>query len=271
MNRERAKFVLGAYRPNHADQDDPEIKEALALAREDDELRQWLDDQMKFDRGMMERLGQIAPPEELYRNVLHGVGVSSRGADEGGVIGRIWARREVRAMAAMLAVGLFVGAMIWVPWSIKDRSDVYASLNCRDCAVEVIDDLHAGVARLDLKTREVGEVKEFMSVAHSVGLSVDSVDLEAVRLMGCKEIRSRTGTVTIVCFRQEGKLFHLATFEIRDIGKSEIPESDSPRMTHHGELLAATWREGGVGRVLFATQGEANEGDVERMVGLLTV
>ncbi|MEM7147129.1 MAG: hypothetical protein AAF591_18580 [Verrucomicrobiota bacterium] len=270
MNKERAKFLLSAYRPDHGDQDDPELQEALALAREDEELREWLEDQMNFDRGMMERVRDVSPPAGLYQDILHGVGMSLGEAEGAGV--RFWDRAVVRALAAVLVIGLFVGAMLWAPWRLEDRSDVYASLNCRDCAVEVIDDLHAGVTRLDMRTAEVEEVRGFMRAAHTAGLPVgEGVDLAPVKLMGCKEIESRTGTVTIVCFRREGKLYHLATFEIRDGHGPEIPGADAPEMTHHGELLAAMWREGGVGRVLFTTQGEASEEDVERMVAELTV
>ncbi|MEM8954776.1 MAG: hypothetical protein AAGD22_11545 [Verrucomicrobiota bacterium] len=270
MNKDRAKFLLGAYRPDHVDQEDPEFREALALAREDGELRMWLEDQMKFDRGVIDRLRDLSPPAGLYQDILHGVGVSLVSSDHSGV--RFWDRGGVRALAAVLVLGLFVAAMFWAPWRFEDRSEVYASLNCRDCAVEVIDDLHAGVARLDLRTADVDDVRGFMTAAHTVGLPVDDgVDLEPVKLVGCKEIESRTGTVTIVCFRQEGKLYHLATFEISDVEVSQIPSSEAPEMTHHGELLAAMWREGAVGRVLFSTQGEASEEDVEQMVAQLTV
>jgi hypothetical protein len=271
MNSERAKFVLGAYRPNHADQDDPEMGEALALAREDEELRQWLDDQVKFDRGVMECLREIVPSPDLYQNILHGVRVSRAGAGGEKVIGRLWSWPGLRAMAAVLLLGLFVGAMIWAPWNVKDRSDVYASLNCRDCAVEVIDDLHAGVAKLDLRTQDVSEVKAFLKASHSTGLSPEEVDLQAVKPMGCKKIKSRTGTVTIVCFRQEGTLYHLATFEIRNPASNDLPSADDARFTHHGHLVAATWREGEMGRMLLSTQGEANEEDLARLLGELTV
>ena len=59
MDKERAKFMLSAYRPGHEDQDDPEFAEALALAREDEELRRWLEDQRDFDREMIKRNQEI--------------------------------------------------------------------------------------------------------------------------------------------------------------------------------------------------------------------
>jgi hypothetical protein len=271
MNSQRAKFLLGAYRPNHGDQDDPEFAEALAFARDDEELREWLDDQMNFDRGIVECVSRFMPTPDLYQNILHGVRVSRGGDAEGNVLRRFWSGTGIRAMAAVLLLGLFVGAMIWAPWNIQDRSDVYASLNCRDCAVEVIDDLHAGVARLDLRTGDADDVKAFLLNSHSGVALADGVELGAVKPMGCKKISSRTGTVTIVCFRQEGTLYHLATFEIKNPSASDLPDSGAPRYSHHGDLVAATWRKGPLGRMLLTTQGEADEKDLARLLGLLTV
>jgi hypothetical protein len=70
VNRSQAKRILLAYRPGTADADDPEVRQALALARQDAELRTWLHDLAPVHEAIKERLQALPVPPTLRDEIL---------------------------------------------------------------------------------------------------------------------------------------------------------------------------------------------------------
>ena len=73
MTREEAKEYLSAVRPNGADAADPDIREALELAKKDSELGSSLAQQLEFDEILIETFSSIHPPEGLRESILESI------------------------------------------------------------------------------------------------------------------------------------------------------------------------------------------------------
>ena len=72
VNREEAKTVLAACRPNGADAKDPLLAEALALVQRDGELRAWFEAEQAADQAIAAKLKAVALPDDLLERVRAG-------------------------------------------------------------------------------------------------------------------------------------------------------------------------------------------------------
>jgi hypothetical protein len=62
MTHEEAKIILLRYRPGTTDREEPELREALALAQVDEELSRWLADNGASQQLLRTTFKQIQPP-----------------------------------------------------------------------------------------------------------------------------------------------------------------------------------------------------------------
>ncbi|NJM37077.1 MAG: DUF3379 domain-containing protein [Akkermansiaceae bacterium] len=70
MNPEKAKFILGNFRPDGADACDPDFAEALKLAIENRELGEWFAKERAFDSTFSAALNSVDLPENLHEDIL---------------------------------------------------------------------------------------------------------------------------------------------------------------------------------------------------------
>jgi len=70
MDKEKAKFQLGSFRPDGADAGDQDFAEALKLAAEDRELGEWLTAERAQDAVFAMALGSIEAPAALRDSIL---------------------------------------------------------------------------------------------------------------------------------------------------------------------------------------------------------
>ncbi len=73
MDKEKAKIILHIYRADPSTDDDPEVKEALALAASDPELMSWFEHEQSFDRAIAGKLRSIEPPSVLKEKIQAGM------------------------------------------------------------------------------------------------------------------------------------------------------------------------------------------------------
>ena len=70
MNRDEIKTILLLYRPGTSDAADPQIAQALALAKRDAELGHWLDGQCAWQMGVRVQFRHIAVPAVLKEQLV---------------------------------------------------------------------------------------------------------------------------------------------------------------------------------------------------------
>ena len=72
MNREQAKLLLSACRPNGADADDPRLAEAFARLEHDAELQAWFAAEQAADKIIAAKLKAAPLPEDLLAQIREG-------------------------------------------------------------------------------------------------------------------------------------------------------------------------------------------------------
>src|ERR1051325_8947113 len=72
VDSEQAKEILLRYRPATVDDSDPEILEALELARRDPELAHWYAQHQAFHNIVRDRFKQLPVPAGLKEDILAG-------------------------------------------------------------------------------------------------------------------------------------------------------------------------------------------------------
>ncbi|WP_018970316.1 hypothetical protein [Rubritalea marina] len=70
MDKDKAKLILGSFRPDGADASSPDFTEALQLAVEDRDLGAWLARERAQDSFFAECLAQVAIPQSLRDDLL---------------------------------------------------------------------------------------------------------------------------------------------------------------------------------------------------------
>ena len=70
MDKEQAKILLAAFRPDGSDATDPAFAHALRLVAADADLAAWLARERAFDLSFAESLRSCALPEDLRENIL---------------------------------------------------------------------------------------------------------------------------------------------------------------------------------------------------------
>src|SRR4051794_30952542 len=70
MNVDEAKLLLETLRPGQTESEDPRVAEALAFARENVVLNEWLTAQRRLDQDMVSQLNSIPVPPALRSQLL---------------------------------------------------------------------------------------------------------------------------------------------------------------------------------------------------------
>lgn len=261
MNEEKAKFILSAYRPCHGDREDAEFVEALALVDSDPELKTWFEEQIAFDRGCAEALSKVPVPGGLREKILAGgrvSGVENRGLVRG-VFSSPLSSPRILAMAAAIAAGLFVAVAV-LPRGGNDasRSDWQVA------ALSTLTDLYAFRDRLDVKTKDHEAIRAWLA-EHEPDLAGSNAARVAVAgAVGCKEVISADGVVTIVCFEYNGTMFHLASYRLPEGERGGMPPE--PVLGQEGRWLAATWENGPYAYMLVAADEDMDREGILKVI-----
>jgi len=72
VNPKEAKAILLLYRPGTADAEDPQIAQAMEVARRDPELGRWFTNHRRFQEAMRRKFRQIKVPSRLKIALLAG-------------------------------------------------------------------------------------------------------------------------------------------------------------------------------------------------------
>jgi len=234
VNSSEAKEILLLYRPGTAELADPQMTEALALARQDPELGRWFEQHRAFQKAMRAGFHQIEVPAHLRTSLL------ARMQTQPTVItppalGRTppWWRNPVW-LAAAAAVVLLLG--LAGAWRQPRPADRFANYRSRVLGEALRD------YRMDVMTNDMRQVRQFMA---SRGAPADyglTRGLEHLQLTGGGQLTWRSKPVTMVCFDRGDKkmlfLFVMNRSAIKD------PPPKTPQLAKVRQLLTASWTQG---------------------------
>lgn len=240
MNRDEAKSILLLYRPGLADDADPQIAKALALAKQDAELARWLDEHCVRQNLLREKFRQIDVPAGLMEQII-----SEQAAHK-----KMTARPKDKLVAALavaaIVVCLVYSAQYWLPRSRQvDPADVsFATYQSQMAYIAT-----SGYG-MSLATNDPALVRDFL--AHS-GAPADYVlpaPLEKTAVTGCAIEGWNGKKVSLICFRtgrplppnQAGDLW---LFVVDRAYVKDAPAAGSVQFSPAGQLLTAVWTQDG--------------------------
>jgi len=232
VNLDEAKTILLLYRPGTADADDPQIADALALAKREPELADWLKEHCARQEALRAQFRQIAPPAGLKEQII-----SEQAAQE-----RIlsWRRNAIFAAAAII-VALVALVPFWFPPRAND--DTFAILRSRMVGVAL-----RGYS-MDLATNNPDQVRAFLAARSAPADYILPAPLEKTAMTGCAIQNWQKAKVSMICFRTgrplpPGQSSDLWLFVIDRTAVKNAPPADSRQFARVNRLTTVTWTQG---------------------------
>lgn len=211
MNREQAKEILAAYRRG-LDDDDPHFAAALELARQDVELKQWLEQSLDFDRGVAAEVKLWSAPADLRAAILA----------RGKIIRPVpwWHHRIAPAPLAAAAAVLFLLAFIGIAFA-------HRQVDFSAFRKEIVDRSWGTSPHVELNTSDVTEMQRFMA-EHQVSSDFEVPPALASSLKGCGIVEWRGRQIPFACFASGGQHMHLviADRELFARTPAEVPDME---------------------------------------------
>jgi hypothetical protein len=240
MNKDEARLLLDASTLSpEAGSCDDEVREALEMARGDDELRGWFAQRQGFDERMADAMSEIPVPQGLRDRILESAGSLPKSRSS-----------TFRLLMAMAAVVVICGS--WFAWINVRSTD--ADLWVKD-SLAVMTKIETDPPRvLDIVTHDMNEVRALLAKAGAPLPPALPQTLAPGMTVGCKVFERDGRRATIVCFEIEpGVVAHLAVVEGVDVSRLA---KDHPEFAQTGVWNTAAWA--GDGRAyVMATRGSA--------------
>jgi hypothetical protein len=243
MDREHARDILRLYRPGTTDALDPQIAEALEVARADAELAHWLDEQCVVYTAIRSKLKHIQPPADLKRKIL----IENVGRK------KVIHLRQPVLFAAAAAV-LLLGAGLWM--LLANHTDTsYASY---------LERMTGKVRRpyaMSMTSTNLADIRAYLQAHQWHSDYTLSKNLEKLPGEGCATITWHEKRVSLVCIdggkTHDGKPRDLWLFVANRSDISDAPASNRPHFEQVHGLTTASWADGNKLYVLAAFADES--------------
>jgi uncharacterized membrane protein YbaN (DUF454 family) len=224
VNRDQAKEVLLLFRPGTADAEDPQIIEAMELARRDPELGRWFEQHRAFQSAVRLKFKQIEVPDHLKLALLAGGKV---------IHPQMWWQRSVVWAAAAIVVILIGISALWLKPAPPDRFSNYRERMVSTALREY---------RMDVLTQNMSSLRESLKTKGAPADYEISPGLERLRLTGGAALTWRSHPVSMVCFDRGDKqmlfLFVMKRASVKD------PPALQPVLGKMNNLMTASWTKG---------------------------
>lgn len=244
MNPDEAKQILLLYRPGTPDAEDPQIAEALALAKQDTELARWLEEHCKGQAALRAKFRQLTPPAGLQEQIISEHAASRR---------RISARQRLQFALVLLILLLGALAVFWLPHRPADNSlAIYQNRMAR---------VALSPYGMDLLTNNPMPIRAYLAQRHAPADFMLPAPLQQATLIGCAVEQWQGEMVTMICFRTGKPLppnaaGDLWLFVVDRAAVKDAPEGGQLRLAKVNRLITASWTEDG--KLYFlGTEGEA--------------
>ena len=235
MNANEARTILLLYRPGTADAGDPQIAEALALAKQDPDLARWLVEHFARQEAVRAGFRKITAPAGLQGQILY-----EQAAQE-----RVKFLKRSAVLAAAVAAVLIMAFVVLAPPGSPRRGndDAFADLQSRMASVAL-----RGYA-MDLATNNPASIRAYLAQKQAPSEYVLSAPLEKTAVAGCAIENWRGAKVSVICFRTgrplpPGEQSDLWLFVIDRSRVKDAPPAGSRQFVQVSRLRMVTWTEG---------------------------
>jgi uncharacterized membrane protein YbaN (DUF454 family) len=247
VTTQEAKKILTLYRPGSVDAKDPEFSEALLFARQDAELKGWLDEHYAVQSDIRERFKGIAVPEGLKEQIISEY--KSRTAV-------VWWRQPVLLAAAAVIIVMIAGGLKMLP-SKQDKLEA----SFQGFRILVVREVQRNYG-MSLESSSDAEIKKHLASRQSPSDYKMPAALANKPLVGCNVIGWRHANASMICFRTgkplpAGKKSDLFLFVVDRHSVNGAPEL-SPQFAQVKNLATASWSDGDK-TYLLATPGSQED------------
>ena len=226
MNREEAQFILGAYRPDSEDAQDPQFQEALALAARDPALARWLAEEQALHRAFAAKLRAGPIPPDLKKQLLLARATNRRAP---------WWRQPVWLAAAGFAVLAAVGGSL----VLRQATDPdFARFRREMAATSTNMSGHAAVWGLD-----AAGYRQWLATHEGDSGFILPPGLADKGISACKVIAWHEARVTMLCFKFSGQ--HVDVFVVNEANFPAAKFGPAPTFHADGAVNTAMWRRDG--------------------------
>lgn len=288
MDREEAKFILRAFRPDGADASDADFADALRLSAEDRELGEWLADERALDSEMARLMGAIPVPDDLKAKIL-----AIEHAEWGGIpqveseldsamIGTFAAVQPPASLRSELILAMertasgtrksfFRRTLAWPLAAAAGIALAFMISKQPDGSpLAPVTAIPAGTVPVEVV--QASFIRTFESQLFKLDDNHDNHDvidvLEKKKLpcpkrlppglagnagIGCREMEVDGKKGSLVCFdEKENGRVHLVVFKRSDVC-GDLPGRDHPVLTQNGPWAVARWMDDGYVYVLLGS------------------
>ena len=245
MTRNEAKAILLLCRPDTADAEDPQVAEALAAARQDQELADWLERQRAEQRLLRQQFRKFTAPAGLKEQIISEQAAQKTRTSR-------WPKVAVPALAA-LAVAIAL-ATVWL-----------ALRGPAENTLAIYQNRMAGIAlrgyAMDLVTNDTASIRAFLAQHHAPSDFVLPKPLQKTTLAGCAVEDWQGVKVSMICFRTgkpmaKDSASDLWLFIVDRSAVKHVSDSGTPDIATVNRLITATWSAGNK-LYLLGTEGDA--------------
>jgi hypothetical protein len=252
VNISEAKSILLLYRPGTADAEDPQMAEALALAKVNPELTAWLDTHCAAQQALRAKFRQIAVPAGLKEQII-----SEHAASK-----RTISKRPAMQLVSVAILLLLTAALafLWFPRRPLTPENTLAFYQ-RDMVSQAL----RGYS-MDLMTNDVAPIRTYLSQSHAPADFNLPSSLQKAALTGCAVEEWQGAKVSLICFRTgkplvPGAASDLWLFVVDRGSIKDAPSVTTPQFAKINRLITATWTDG---NKLYLLGSEGEEQDIKQ-------
>lgn len=247
MNRDEAKYLLSAYRPDGQDASDPQFREALELLKIDPELAHWFAEERALDRAIAAKLAAFPVPPQLKHQLLAARKIVRPAAS--------WWQRPawITAAAAAVTLALALLALSWPAARRAQLADFRAYLGAVAAG-------HAG----DLeRIRDLPAVRQWLGEHGAPDDFVLPAGLAGLPSLGCRVLEWNGHPVAFVCFelpnQERVHLFVLDRQALPGAPSESTPDVAALR----GDINALWWADA---RRVYVLAGPQSDAELRRLL-----
>ncbi|HWD19139.1 MAG TPA: hypothetical protein VHB20_07655 [Verrucomicrobiae bacterium] len=241
MNNEDAKKILSFYRPNTADQHDPDFLAALELVRRAPDNARWLAQRdPELAKWFAEHNIQYEAGRARFQSIPVPAGLKEQILAERNVVRLPVARK--RAPMPLLALAAAIAVLLcMLPFVLRHESPT-ALTACRNQMVRTALSPYA----MDLESSNQDRIRAYLAERNAPANYALPPGMGSAQMVGCGVKSWENTPVAMICFRsgrplRPGDNTDLWLFVIDNNSLAGAPVSNTPAFAQVSRAITATW------------------------------
>lgn len=239
MNPDEVRQILLIYRPGTTDADDPDVAQALALAKSDPELARWFEEHCARQNALREKFRQIPVLAGLKEQIISEEAAKMKSASHRQkIVGAV-------AVAAILMALLTVGIRF-----LPHKAVVLPPNNTLASYQNNMMGWALAGYRMNLLTGDPAQIQTFLAKNQAPADYVLPSGLQKTPLSGCAVENWFNAKTSMICFLTgkplaQNQQSDLWLFVINRSAMIDPPANTAPQIATLDGLMTATWTQDG--------------------------